>query len=44
MFKYFDVTNKGNVNFDEFCRVLEKTGMYYPKQQLFDLYQSYDSN
>jgi len=34
MFKYFDTANKGYVNFDEFARVLEKTGMYYPKPTL----------
>ena len=42
MFKFFDVMNKGTVNFDEFCRVLEKTGMYYPRQQLATLFNNYD--
>ena len=44
MFKYFDTNSKGNVDFDEFCRVLEKTGMYYPKAQLRALFESYDQN
>jgi len=32
MFKYFDVMNKGSVDFVQFQRVLEKSGMYYPEQ------------
>ena len=38
MFKYFDVTNKGCVDFGEFQRALEKTGMYYPEEQLRPLF------
>lgn len=34
MFKFFDQGNKGFVNFDEFDKVLEKTGMYYPKPNI----------
>lgn len=30
MFKYFDYSDKGAVNFTEFARVLVKAGMYYP--------------
>lgn len=44
MFKYFDTANKGYVNFDEFARVLEKTGMYYPKPTLQQLFVQYDVN
>lgn len=44
MFKFFDTTNKGYVDFEEFCKVLEKTGMYYPKQQLYELFSSYDED
>ena len=44
MFKYFDTMNKGTVDFDEFCRVLEKTGMYYPRQQLQTLFTEYDTD
>lgn len=32
MFKYFDVMNKGAVEFSTFQRVLEKAGMYYPPE------------
>jgi Ca2+-binding EF-hand superfamily protein len=32
MFKYFDIQDKGCVDFQEFCRVLEKMGMYYPPE------------
>ena len=44
MFKYFDVQDKGCVDFNEFCRVLEKTGMYYPPEQLKPLFASYDTD
>ena len=32
MFKYFDVMNAGAVDFNQFARVLEKSGMYYPEE------------
>lgn len=32
MFKYFDVTNAGSVDFATFSKVLEKSGMYYPEE------------
>jgi len=32
MFKYFDIMNKGAVDFTQFSRVLEKTGMYFPEE------------
>ena len=32
MFKYFDVMDKGSVDFAQFGRVLEKSGMYYPEE------------
>lgn len=44
MFKYFDTQNKGAVTLDEFAKVLEKTGMYYPHKQIHDLFNSYDSD
>jgi Ca2+-binding EF-hand superfamily protein len=44
MFKFFDVQAKGSVTFEEFARVLEKTGMYYPQQQMRQLYEGYDAN
>ena len=42
MFKYFDIMNKGAVDFNQFQRVLEKTGMYYPETQLRPLFDIYD--
>ena len=42
MFKYFDVMNKGSVDFATFQRVLEKSGMYYPAEQLKPLFDTYD--
>lgn len=27
MFKYFDIQNRGKVNFDQFYRAMEKTGI-----------------
>lgn len=42
MFKYFDVMNAGAVDFNQFSRVLEKSGMYYPEQQLRPLFNIYD--
>ena len=44
MFKYFDSANSGSVNADQFIRVLEKTGMYYPHQTLRQLFKEYDLN
>jgi len=38
MFKYFDVTGSGSVDFSTFSKVLEKSGMYYPEEQLFPLF------
>ena len=32
MFKYFDVSGEGSVDFGEFSKVCEKTGMYYPEE------------
>ena len=42
MFKYFDIMNTGCVDFNQFQRVLEKSGMYYPEEQLRPLFNSYD--
>lgn len=44
MFKYFDQENKGAVNCEQFVRVLEKTGMYYPLPTLKKLFNEYDTN
>lgn len=42
MFKYFDTQDKGFVTYDEFCKVLEKTGMFYDHKNLKQLFFSYD--
>jgi Ca2+-binding EF-hand superfamily protein len=42
MFKYFDQQNAGSVNCEQFVRVLEKTGMYYPLPTLQALFSEYD--
>jgi len=44
MFKFFDVMNTGSVDFQQFSRVLEKSGMYYPENQLRPLFASYDTD
>lgn len=44
MFKYFDVMNAGAVDFAQFQRVLEKSGMYYPEEQLRPLFNTYDQD
>ena len=42
MFKFFDVSGQGRVDFETFAKVCEKTGMYYPEEQLRPLFNSYD--
>ena len=44
MFKYFDIMNVGAVDFGQFQRVLEKSGMYYPPEQLKPLFETYDQD
>ena len=44
MFKFFDVSGNGRVDFDTFAKVCEKTGMYFPEEQLGPLFQSYDQD
>lgn len=44
MFKYFDYADKGAVNFNEFTRVMIKTGMYFPEEELRNLFNEYDLN
>lgn len=31
MFKYFDVMDRGAVDYSTFAKVCEKTGMYFPE-------------
>lgn len=44
MFKYFDIMNTGAVDCAQFGRVLEKTGMGLPDDQLRPLFESYDTD
>ena len=38
MFKYFDIYDRGAVNFQDFSKAMEKTGLYYPPEQLHPLF------
>lgn len=42
MFKYFDIYDKGAVNFNDFMKAMEKIGFYYPAQQMEPLFKGYD--
>ena len=44
MFKFFDMQDKGSVDFQMFCRVLEKSNMYFPAPELQVLFDSYDQD
>ena len=35
-FKFFDIQNKGEVNFDQFYRTVEKIGVIIERQVLYD--------
>ena len=42
MFKFFDVTGNGHVDFGEFQKTMEKLGMQYPDEQMRPLFNQYD--
>src|SRR3569833_16581 len=44
MFKYFDIYDRGNVDFNDFVKAKEKIGIYYSPQDLQSLFRSYDSD
>jgi Ca2+-binding EF-hand superfamily protein len=55
MFKFFDIQNKGKVDFDQFFRAMEKTGIVMdrpvsnsaflkPFQDLYEVFKKYDVN
>jgi Ca2+-binding EF-hand superfamily protein len=44
MFKYFDIYDKGKVNFQDFMKAMEKIGLYYSEQELMPLFRHYDSD
>ena len=42
MFKYFDIFDRGTVNFPDFLRTVEKIGLYYSQHELEPLFHEYD--
>lgn len=44
MFKYFDIYDRGNVQFNDFVKAMEKIGLYYTPEQLQPLFKAYDSD
>lgn len=44
MFKYFDIYDKGCVDFNDFMKAMEKIGLYYSPQELQPLFKVYDSD
>lgn len=38
MFKYFDIQNRGLVNFDQFYRAMEKTGIIMDRNVSYLIY------
>lgn len=44
MFKYFDIQNTGKVDFDQFYRSMEKTGIIMEKSDLYEVFKRVDAN
>jgi Ca2+-binding EF-hand superfamily protein len=44
MFKYFDIYDKGSVDFNDFMKAMEKIGLYYSPQELQPLFKQYDQD
>lgn len=44
MFKYFDIQNTGKVDFDQFYRSMEKTGIIMEKSDLYEVFKAVDAN
>jgi len=44
MFKFLDLQNKGAVDFALFEKTAEKMGMYFPSEELQQLFTEYDEN
>ena len=42
MFKYFDINDRGSVNFNDFIKAMEKIGLYYSADQMQPLFKVYD--
>jgi len=43
-FKFFDIHNEGQVNFDQFARTVEKIGVIIEKEHLRRIFSEYDAN
>jgi Ca2+-binding EF-hand superfamily protein len=44
MFKYFDIYDKGAVDFNDFQKAMNKIGLYYSEQELKPLFRGYDTD
>ena len=44
MFKYFDIYDRGSVDFNDFVKAMEKIGLYYSPQELQPLFKAYDTD
>lgn len=44
MFKYFDIYDKGSVDFNAFMKAMEKIGLYYKPEELQPLFVKYDTD
>lgn len=44
MFKYFDIYDKGSVDFNEFMKAMEKIGLYYTPAEMQPLFKQYDTD
>ncbi len=43
-FKFFDIQNRGKVNFDQFFRAMEKAGIVMSRPDLYQVFQHFDIN
>lgn len=44
MFKYFDIYDRGSVDFNDFMKAMEKIGLYYTPQEMGPLFRLYDAD
>ncbi len=44
MFKYFDIYDRGSVEFIDWYKSMEKIGLYYPEKDMLALFNIYDQN
>lgn len=43
-FKFFDVTGRGEINFDQFVKAVHKIGIITEANDLQDIFKHYDKN